>query len=155
MRVGSRLVAALEVLWDDIAAEEPAVPRNVVIMLSFASGQTVASFDPHVWKDSKLPYHEVLVDPRAARWGHGALEVLLHEAAHGRALTFGERDTSKTGYHNLIFARHAKAMGLEVTKDRRPSIGWRSDLGSIQDRWREPLNRFHAATRELPYRMGT
>lgn len=151
MRVTSVLVRALEMLWEGICEQEPAVPANVLIIPSYQPGQTVGHFDPRQWVTRQLPYHEVIIDPRAARWGYGALEVLLHEAAHARAFTFGEND-GKGEYHNRTFVKHAEALGLVCKKDHRPRLGWRSDLpGPTPERWRLLRQGYDRAVADLPY----
>ncbi|NIH79283.1 hypothetical protein [Amycolatopsis viridis] len=68
--------------------------------------------------------HRLVASHEVLRHGaEGALQALLHAAAHGLAAARGITDTSRRGrYHNNRFVALAEELGLEVADAGRP--GW-------------------------------
>ncbi|MBF6329795.1 hypothetical protein [Nocardia transvalensis] len=120
------LVAALESTWAAIRARHPDVPE---VVLAIASGSTPAGlnlghFAPHRWVRGDYELHELFVGGEGLN--RGPVEVLctlLHEAAHGMAVTRGMKDTSRQGrWHNRRYRDLAVELGLTVDAD--PGHGW-------------------------------
>jgi hypothetical protein len=124
---GSRVVRALEALWEQVRARHPDVPA-VVMITGSAHAQRGASlysrelghFGPDLWtgEAGQMPElfvaGELLHPIEGQPTGHRALTTLLHEAAHGLAHVRDIKDTSRSGnrYHNKRYAALATELGL-------------------------------------------
>lgn len=123
------LVSALTSIWDAIRERHPDVPQVVVTLgsgtLNERHGVTrLGHFAAARWQIGEEQAAELFVGGEGLQRGAGeVLATLLHEAAHGVAMTRGIQDTSRQGrYHNAKFKALAQELGLTVTQDQR--IGW-------------------------------
>ncbi|QIS02347.1 hypothetical protein F5X71_08435 [Nocardia brasiliensis] len=133
--VSAAMVAAIDEAWAGVRSRHPEVP-DVMITIAAGSvgrrGVRLGQFGPDRWVhgDARLP--ELFVGGEGFVDGpREVLATLLHEAAHGVALTRGVKDTSRGGaYHNGKYREIAVELGLSV--DRSKGSGW-SDT-AITDR---------------------
>lgn len=123
----SSFIVAVETTWEAIRQRHPDVPAVIVTMAS--GGLTTdfvkrGHFAVDAWMRGEDAAHELFIAGEGLALGGAAvLATLLHEAAHGAALTRGVQDTSRQGrYHNGEFKKIAEGFGLAVERD--PSIGW-------------------------------
>lgn len=125
--VSVRLVNALDRTWTHIRKHHPDVPP---VVITVGSGMTdpkrpkLGHFAASRWEYQHKHVSELFIAGEGLQ--HGPTDVLvtlLHEAAHGIAVTRGIKDTSRQGrYHNTRFKQLAEELGLEVTEQH--SIGW-------------------------------
>jgi hypothetical protein len=127
--VTSGIVLALEGAWEAIRARHPEVPDVVVTFGAGSSGAdrgflTLGHFAAARWQRRGDMLSELFVGGEGL--AAGAVEVLgtlLHEAAHGVALSRSIADTSRQGrYHNRRY--RALASELELDVKAVGSIGW-------------------------------
>ncbi|MFD8706862.1 hypothetical protein ACFV1W_30380 [Kitasatospora sp. NPDC059648] len=138
-REGARIVTALETMWAAIQARHPDVPDVVVITGSGmpkktskarrAAYQKFGNLDPDRWVDAEAAGRrpELFVAGELLdKGGAAVLETMLHEAAHGIAVTRGIRDRSSDGgrWHNRKFAALAGEVGLEPPAKAAKTIGY-------------------------------
>lgn len=122
----TRLVNALEYVWQSIQANHPDVPDVVVTMGSgvHARGLKLGHFAKDSWAQGDSTVCELFIGGEGLQRGaRGVLGTLLHEAAHGVAHKRDIQDTSRQGrYHNQHFKRIAQEVGIDV--EQVPVIGW-------------------------------
>ncbi len=130
----SALVAVLEEVWTEIRRRHPDVPPVIVTVGSGSLGArpgklrlghyAAARWRPAVPDVDAVPIAELFVGGEGL--AHGPVDVLgtlLHEAAHGVAVTREVKDTSRAGaYHNARFRGLGEELGLHIERD--PAIGW-------------------------------
>lgn len=132
------LIKALAFAWASIQAKNPDVP-NVVMTLGQGSGRVknglvLGHFAPHSWSQGENSVHELFIGGEGLERGAVAvMATLIHEAAHGVAVTRDVQDVSRGGrYHNRVFKMIAEGMGLEVIHDnsepKSSSLGWSDSL---------------------------
>jgi hypothetical protein len=128
--VNSTIVTALEKAWAEIHKQNPDVPTAVMVVASGSMGRKglkLGHFAEGRWITKKKSVEamrksqvsEVLIGGEGLeQGGNEVMSTLLHEAAHGMAVTRGKKDTSRGGrYHNRIFAEFAVELGLDVQKN--------------------------------------
>lgn len=123
MDTGSKVLAAVERIWEEIQSRYADVP-DVVATLA-GSESTWGHIAYNRWERSdQTRVHELFISGENLERGAVAvLGTLLHEAAHGINHTQGVQGTSRQGrYHNKRFKKQAEALGLIIT--HAASIGW-------------------------------
>ncbi|MFF0613263.1 hypothetical protein ACFYUD_31805 [Nocardia tengchongensis] len=132
------LVTALENTWAAIRSQHPYVPNVVLTVGSGSTGGselTLGHFAPNRWVRGEYELHELFVGGEGFQ--RGAVDVLgtlLHEAAHGVAVTRGIKDTSRQGrWHNERYRALGEELGLTLT--HHDKIGW--SLTTVPDQTRE------------------
>jgi len=137
----SALVAVLEEVWGEIRRRHPDVPPVIVTVGSGSLGArpgklrlghyAAARWRPAVPDVDAVAIAELFVGGEGL--AHGPVDVLgtlLHEAAHGVAVTREVKDTSRAGaYHNARFRGLGEELGLHIERDA--AIGW--SLTSVPD----------------------
>ncbi|KIA61250.1 hypothetical protein [Nocardia vulneris] len=120
------LVSALEHTWAAIRSRHPDVPEVVLTVGSGSTGSdlTLGHFAPNRWIRGEYELHELFVGGEGLQRGAAdVLGTLLHEAAHGVAVTRGIKDTSRQGrWHNERFRGIGEELGL--TLNHHPKLGW-------------------------------
>lgn len=120
------LVSALEATWAAIRSHHPDVPDVVLTVGSGSMGNdlTLGHFAPNRWVRGEYELHELFVGGEGLQRGAAdVLGTLLHEAAHGVAVTRGIKDTSRQGrWHNERFRALGTELGL--TLKHHDKIGW-------------------------------
>ncbi|MVU77452.1 hypothetical protein GPX89_09345 [Nocardia sp. ET3-3] len=121
------LVTALESTWAAIRSQHPDVPNVVLTVGSGSTGGselTLGHFAPNRWVRGEYELHELFVGGEGLQ--RGAVDVLgtmLHEAAHGVAVTRGIKDTSRQGrWHNERYRTLGEELGLTLAHNDK--IGW-------------------------------
>ncbi|WP_458690454.1 hypothetical protein [Nocardia tengchongensis] len=121
------LVTAIENTWATIRAHHPDVPEVVLTVGAGSTGtseMTLGHFAPNRWIRGEYELHELFVGGEGLQ--HGPIDVLgtlLHEAAHGLAVTRGIKDTSRQGrWHNERYRTVGEELGLTLT--HHPKLGW-------------------------------
>ncbi|MEU1207378.1 hypothetical protein [Nocardia sp. NPDC005825] len=131
------LVSAVERAWAAIRSRHPDVPEVVLTVGSGSIGSdlTLGHFAPNRWVRGEYELHELFIGGEGLRrGGAGVLGTLLHEAAHGVAVTRGIKDTSRQGrWHNERFRALGEELGL--TLEHHDKIGW--SLTTVPDKTRE------------------
>ncbi|WP_084522465.1 hypothetical protein [Nocardia inohanensis] len=131
------LVSALETTWAAIRSHHPDVPDVVLTVGSGSMGNdlTLGHFAPNRWVRGEYELHELFVGGEGLLCG--AVDVfgtLLHEAAHGVAVTRGIKDTSRQGrWHNERFRSLGTELGL--TLEHNDKIGW--SISTVPDGTRQ------------------
>jgi hypothetical protein len=123
------LLAALEQCWAAIRVRHVEIPHAMIVVASGSpdrAGQAMklGHFASHRWQHGDQRISEVLVSGEGlSRTAPEVLTTLLHEAAHALADVRDIKETSRQGrYHNEKFAKLARELGLEPSKDSK--IGW-------------------------------
>ncbi|MEU6587029.1 hypothetical protein [Nocardia sp. NPDC046763] len=132
------LVNALENTWAAIRARHPDVPDVVLTVGAGSTGtseMTLGHFAPNRWIRGEYELHELFVGGEGLQRGAAdVLGTLLHEAAHGIAITRGIKDTSRQGrWHNERFRALGEELGLTLA--HHDKIGW--SVTTVPDRTRE------------------
>ncbi|MEC3953775.1 hypothetical protein VMT65_12115 [Nocardia sp. CDC153] len=131
------LVSAVESTWAAIRSRHPDVPEVVLTVGSGSIGSdlTLGHFAPNRWVRGEYELHELFLGGEGLQRGAvGVLGTLLHEAAHGVAVTRGIKDTSRQGrWHNERFRALGEELGL--TLEHHDKIGW--SLTTVPDQTRE------------------
>ncbi|MFI6867599.1 hypothetical protein [Nocardia sp. NPDC050406] len=145
------LVTALENTWAAIRSRHPDVPQVVLTVGAGSTGGsdlTLGHFAPNRWVRGEYEIHELFVGGEGLQRGAvGVLGTLLHEAAHGVAVTRGIKDTSRQGrWHNERFRTLAEELGLTLT--HHPKIGW--SVTTVPDKTRE---QYHDVLDELVFAL--
>ncbi|WP_330179648.1 hypothetical protein OHB26_24775 [Nocardia sp. NBC_01503] len=139
------LVTALENAWAAIRSHHPDVPNVVLTVGSGSVGGselTLGHFAPDRWVRGEYELHELFIGGEGLQ--RGAIDVLgtlLHEAAHGTAVTRGIKDTSRQGrWHNERYRTLGEELGLLLAQ--HPKIGWSVTTvpDSTRDQYRDELN---------------
>ncbi|SUA80440.1 Uncharacterised protein [Nocardia otitidiscaviarum] len=139
------LVTALENTWAAIRTRHPDVPEVVLTVGAGSIGGsdlTLGHFAQNRWVRGEYELHELFIGGEGLQ--RGATEVLgtlLHEAAHGVAVTRGIKDTSRQGrWHNDRFRILGEELGLTLTQHSK--IGWSLTTVPAQtrDHYREELD---------------
>ncbi|PZS32207.1 MAG: hypothetical protein DLM61_07345 [Pseudonocardiales bacterium] len=125
--VAAPLVAALETCWSAIQVQHGDVPDVVV---SVGAGSTshgrlkLGHFAAGRWQRGEDKLSELFIGGEGLRRGViELLATLLHEAAHGVAMTRELQDTSRQGrYHNARFRAIGEELGLGL--DHSATDGW-------------------------------
>ncbi|MFI1919718.1 hypothetical protein [Nocardia sp. NPDC020380] len=131
------LVTAVENAWAAIRSLHPDVP-DVVLTVGAGSisgsDVTLGHFAPNRWVRGEYELHELFIGGEGLQ--RGAVDVLgtlLHEAAHGIAMTRGIKDTSRQGrWHNERYRALGEELGLTLT--HHDEIGW--SLTAVPDQTR-------------------
>lgn len=157
------LVTALENTWAAIRTRHPDVPDVVLTVGAGSTGGsdlTLGHFAQNRWVRGEYELHELFVGGEGLQ--RGATEVLgtlLHEAAHGVAVTRGIKDTSRQGrWHNDRFRALGEELGLTLTQ--HPKIGWSLTTvpAHTRDHYRDELDELAFALvayrRREPNRRG-
>jgi hypothetical protein len=126
--ISGQLVEAFDAAWQDIRERHPDVPAVVITLGSGTMGKrgelTYGHFAAGRWQHDDATLPELFVSGEGLQ--RGALELLgtlLHEAAHGVAVTREIKDTSRQGrYHNRKFKEIGAELGLVLTEDIKR--GW-------------------------------
>jgi hypothetical protein len=138
-KIGSELVAALELAWNAIRRRHTELPDAVLIVGSGSEGPArglrLGHFAASHWSARGGTLGEVFIAGEGLdRGAVHVLGTLLHEASHALAHEREQQDTSRQGrYHNTRFRRLAEEMGLTVEHHQR--LGW--SLTSVPDRTME------------------
>lgn len=117
--VAAPLVAALETCWSAIQVQHADVP-DVVVSVGAGSTSTgrlkLGHFAAARWQRGEHTLSELFVGGEGLRRGvDELLATLLHEAAHGVAMTRELQDTSRQGrYHNTRFRTIGEELGLRL-----------------------------------------
>ncbi|WP_458691252.1 hypothetical protein [Nocardia tengchongensis] len=92
---------------------------------------TLGHFAPNRWIRGEYELHELFVGGEGLQHGPAdVLGTLLHEAAHGLAVTRGIKDTRRQGrWHNERYRALGEVLGLTLTQ--HPKIGW--SITSVPD----------------------
>ncbi|MFC9437876.1 hypothetical protein [Nocardia sp. NPDC057030] len=128
MAVGGPLATAIDIVWESIRVRHPDVPDVVVAVASGSLGRgrapRLGHFGPDRWERAGVWMPELFVGGEGLAAGaRDVLGTLLHEAAHGLALTRGIAETSDGGrYHNKKFKDLANELGLSTVRHQR--AGW-------------------------------
>ncbi|PXX66920.1 hypothetical protein DFR70_103675 [Nocardia tenerifensis] len=128
MAVGGPLATAIDTVWESIRARHPDVPDVVVAVASGSLGRgrapRLGHFGPDRWERAGAWMPELFVGGEGLAAGARAvLATMLHEAAHGLALTRDIAETSDSGrYHNKKFKELADELGLSTVRHQR--AGW-------------------------------
>ncbi|MTJ60841.1 hypothetical protein GL305_34935 [Nocardia seriolae] len=132
------LVTALESTWAAIRSQHPDVPNVVLTVGAGSTGGselTLGHFAPNRWVRGEYELHELFVGGEGLQ--RGAVDVLgtlLHEAAHGVAVTRGIKDTSRQGrWHNERYRALGEELGLTLA--HHDKIGW--SVTTVPDQTRE------------------
>ncbi|MQS18005.1 hypothetical protein F7Q99_39110 [Streptomyces kaniharaensis] len=138
-REGARIITALETMWAAIQARHPHVPDAVVITGSGlpskkskakrSAYQKYGHLTPDQWADPENTGRRpelFVAGELLERGGEAVLETMLHEAAHGIAVTRSIVDCSSDGlrWHNRKFAELAREVGLEPPKRAAQTYGF-------------------------------
>ncbi|AYF78033.1 hypothetical protein D7D52_34165 [Nocardia yunnanensis] len=145
------LVTALENTWAAIRAHHPDVPDVVLTVGAGSTGtseMTLGHFAPNRWIRGEYELHELFVGGEGLQRGAaGVLGTLLHEAAHGVAVTRGIKDTSRQGrWHNERFRALGEELGLTLA--HHDKIGW--SITTVPEQTREV---FRDGLEELTYAL--
>ncbi|GAB3207992.1 hypothetical protein [Nocardia tengchongensis] len=121
------LVTALENTWAAIRSQHPDVPNVVLTVGAGSTGGrelTLGHFAPNRWVRGEYELHELFVGGEGLQRGTvDVLGTLLHEAAHGVAVTRGIKDTSRQGrWHNERYRALGEELGLTLA--HHVKIGW-------------------------------
>ncbi|SUA73662.1 Uncharacterised protein [Nocardia otitidiscaviarum] len=121
------LVSALETTWVKIRHLHSDVPDAVLTVGSGSmsgNGLTLGHFAPHRWIRGEYELHELFIGGEGLQRGAtDVLGTLLHEAAHGIAVTRGIKDTSRQGrWHNQRYRALGEELGLYLAQ--HPKLGW-------------------------------
>ncbi|MEU6584135.1 hypothetical protein [Nocardia sp. NPDC046763] len=132
------LVTALENTWAAIRSHHPAVPNVVLTVGAGSTGGSELSlghFAPNRWVRGEYELHELFVGGEGLQRGVvDVLGTLLHEAAHGVAVTRGIKDTSRQGrWHNERYRALGEELGLTLA--HHDKIGW--SITTVPDQTRE------------------
>ncbi|MFJ4657618.1 hypothetical protein ACIP5Y_40685 [Nocardia sp. NPDC088792] len=128
MFIGGPLATAIDRVWDGIRGRHPDVPEAVVAIASGSPGRGRAvrrgHFGPDLWSRAGTAMPELFLGAEGLAAGnHDVLGTLLHEAAHGIALTREVPAVSDGGrYHNSKYKTIAEEIGL--TAERHARTGW-------------------------------
>ena len=124
-----RLIAALTDLWNAIRERHGEVPPVVLLPAPSLTRKmnVLGHFAPLRWKarrakDDERLHEVVVVAEHLDRSAEDILETLLHEASHALNFARGQKDCSKSQYHNVLFKDAAEELGLKV--ERIPNYGW-------------------------------
>ncbi|WP_433593985.1 hypothetical protein [Nocardia sp. CA-145437] len=121
------LVTALENVWAVIRSRHPDVPEVVLTVGAGSTGGsdlTLGHFAPQRWVRGDYELHELFVGGEGLqRGGVDVFGTLLHEAAHGVAVTRAIKDTSRQGrWHNERYRALGVELGLALA--HHPKFGW-------------------------------
>ncbi len=149
--VAAPLVAALETCWSAIQVQHRDVPDVVV---SVGAGSTspgrlkLGHFAAGRWQRGEHTLSELFIGGEGLRRGvTELLATLLHEAAHGVAMTRELQDTSRQGrYHNARFRTIGEELGLRL--DHSDTYGWSTTTLSSGT-----AGRYTAAVAELKHAL--
>jgi hypothetical protein len=121
--ISTPLVQAFTFAWSAIQENHPDVP-DVVITFGGGKPGVLGHFAAHRWAAGDRSINEIFVGAEGLnRSPQEVMATLLHEAAHGVALTRDLQDVSRGGrYHNGRFRDLAEELGIEV--QRHQVIGW-------------------------------
>lgn len=128
MFIGGPLATAIDRVWDGIRQRHPDVPEAVVAIASGSTGRgraiRLGHFGPDLWSRSGTAMPELFLGAEGLASGaHDVLATLLHQAAHGIAITRDVPAVSDGGrYHNGKFKQIAEEVGLAA--ERHPRAGW-------------------------------
>ncbi|MBO0882719.1 MAG: hypothetical protein J2P17_20775 [Mycobacterium sp.] len=156
------LVTALEDTWAAIRSHHPEVPDVVLTVGAGSTGTdlTLGHFAPNRWIRGEYEMHELFIGGEGLQRGPAdVLGTLLHEAAHGLAVTRDIKDTSRQGrWHNDRYRDLGEELGLSLTHD--PKAGWSVTTvpADTRTRYRHQLEEladaFVAYRRREPTRRG-
>ncbi len=121
--ISTPLVKAFTYAWAAIQKNNPDVP-DVVITFGGGKPGVLGHFAAHRWAAGDQSINEIFVGAEGLRREpREVMATLLHEAAHGLALTRDIQDVSRGGrYHNARFRELAEEVGIQV--ERHQVIGW-------------------------------
>jgi hypothetical protein len=124
MTIAEQLVGALAAAWRAIKARHAEVPDVVLTVgsgtIGVKPGQArFGHFAAARWQRGDTALAELFVRGEGLQRGAGpVLATLIHQAAHGVAVSRGVKDTSRGGkYHNTKFKDIAESMGLVIAHD--------------------------------------
>lgn len=131
---GSQLIKAFEQAWSAIQKNNPDVPDVLIVTGRgrIPLGLILGAFSERSWKVRAGEQAEMFVGGEGLERGpRDVFATLIHEAAHGMAVTRKIKDTSRQfRYHNAKYKALAEEIGIEVTQD--PDIGW--SITTLPDR---------------------
>lgn len=133
------VLAALASLWHAISEQNDRIPDPVIFDLQPRHPSTCSSVE---WDTAPIIVLNLKDASGRTLPARDILDTLLHLAAH--AASRASSRASESRYHSAEFAEAARTIGLNVSGDRVPGIGYRPE-GFV----RGTLTRYQEQTREL------